>query len=231
MSGFRLLCALGLGLAIGIGLAVAGHPVLAPLVGWDAAALTYLLWSFLAVYRLSPTALARYALRDEPGRAATDLILLAASVASIGAVAAVIANAGPDRGIDKEVGIAIGVGSLVLSWLLVHGLYAERYARIYYSGGKSADSAEKSASSDRSADSAEKSASSGGGIDFNDDEKPVYTDFAYLALTLGMTYQVSDTSLTSRAMRATALRHALLSYLLGAVILAATINLLAGLAH
>ena len=107
----------------------------------------------------------------------------------------------------------------MLSWLLVHGVYAERYARIYYS------------ETVKSADSAEKSASSVGGIDFNDDEKPVYTDFAYLALTLGMTYQVSDTSLTSRAMRATALRHALLSYLLGAVILAATINLLAGLAH
>ena len=220
MSGVRLLCALVLGLAIGIGLAAAAHPVLAPLVGWDGAALTYVLWSFLAVYRLSPTELARYTQRDEPGRAATDLILIAASVASIGAVAAVIANAGPNRGIDKEVGIAIGVGSLVLSWLLVHALYAERYARIYYGGGVAV-----------SADSVEKGASSGGGIDFNDDEKPVYTDFAYLALTLGMTYQVSDTSLTSRAMRATALRHALLSYLLGAVILAATINLLAGLAH
>src|SRR3954468_10897308 len=158
MSGVRLLCALGLGLVIGVALAVAGHPVLAPLVGWDGAALTYLLWSFLAVYRLSPTELSRYTLRDEPGRAATDLILIAASVASIGAVAAVIANAGPDRGIDKEVGIAIGVGSLVLSWLLVHGVYAERYARIYYSGAVAPT------------DSVEKSASSGGGIDFNDHE-------------------------------------------------------------
>jgi uncharacterized membrane protein len=46
-----------------------------------------------------------------------------------------------------------------------------------------------------------------------------------------MTYQVSDTDLQSQAMRATALRHALISYLFGAVIIAATINLVAGLSN
>jgi uncharacterized membrane protein len=68
-----------------------------------------------------------------------------------------------------------------------------------------------------------------GGIDFNQDEPPRYLDFAYLAFTLGMTYQVSDTDLQTHEIRGTALRHALLSYLLGAVILATIINMVAGL--
>ena len=51
----------------------------------------------------------------------------------------------------------------------------------------------------------------------------------YLAYTIGMTFQVSDTEIGSPAIRATVLRHALLSYLLGAVVLAVTINLIAGL--
>ncbi len=68
-----------------------------------------------------------------------------------------------------------------------------------------------------------------GGIDFNEDDKPCYADFAYLAFTIGMTYQVSDTDLTTKEIRHTALRHALLSYLFGTVIIAATINLAAGL--
>ncbi|HXL15932.1 MAG TPA: DUF1345 domain-containing protein, partial [Streptosporangiaceae bacterium] len=68
-----------------------------------------------------------------------------------------------------------------------------------------------------------------GGVDFNQDEQPCYRDFAYLALTVGMTFQVSDTNLRTTAIRATALRHALLSYLFGTVILAATINLIAGI--
>jgi uncharacterized membrane protein len=66
-------------------------------------------------------------------------------------------------------------------------------------------------------------------VDFNQQEPPQYLDFAYLALTLGMTYQVSDTAIRSSAVRRTALRHALLSFLFGAVILASTINLVVSL--
>ena len=68
------------------------------------------------------------------------------------------------------------------------------------------------------------------GIDFHQDGGPAYADFAYVAFTIGMTYQVSDTDLNARNIRATALGQAMLSFLLGAIILAVTINLVAGLA-
>ena len=58
---------------------------------------------------------------------------------------------------------------------------------------------------------------------------PDYTDFAYLALTIGMTFQVSDTPLSTRRVRRVALRHALLSYLYGAVIVAIMVNGVGGL--
>jgi len=67
------------------------------------------------------------------------------------------------------------------------------------------------------------------GSTFNQDTPPRYLDFAYLAFTIGMTFQVSDTDLETPSIRTTALRHALLSYLFGAVILATTINLISGL--
>jgi uncharacterized membrane protein len=66
-------------------------------------------------------------------------------------------------------------------------------------------------------------------VDFGETAQPRYTDFAYLAFTVGMTFQVSDTQLRSGRMRAVVLTHALLSYLLGVVVIAATINLVAGL--
>jgi uncharacterized membrane protein len=66
-------------------------------------------------------------------------------------------------------------------------------------------------------------------VDFNEDDPPTYADFAYLAFTIGMTFQVSDTSITTKPVRHIALRHALLSYLFGAVILAVAINLVASL--
>ena len=68
-----------------------------------------------------------------------------------------------------------------------------------------------------------------GGVTFNEDEAPDYHDFAYLALTIGMTYQVSDTNLTSKPIRRAATRHALLSFLFGAVIVALAINAVASL--
>jgi uncharacterized membrane protein len=99
---------------------------------------------------------------------------------------------------------ALAVGSVVLSWSVVHTVFTLRYAHLYFSPPL-------------------------GGIDFNQNPHPRYLDFAYVAFTIGMTYQVSDTDLTTETIRAAALRHALLSFLFGTVILATTINVVAGL--
>jgi uncharacterized membrane protein len=69
--------------------------------------------------------------------------------------------------------------------------------------------------------------SSASGIDFNSDAPPAFRDF--LCYNLGMTYQVSDTDVSSTTIRAVVLRHSLLSYAFGTVILATTINLVAGI--
>jgi uncharacterized membrane protein len=93
-----------------------------------------------------------------------------------------------------------------LSWSLVHTVFTLKYARLYYTGLP-------------------------GGIDFNDTGAPDYHDFAYLAFTIGMTFQVSDTNIQSKPIRRTVLRHAWLSFPLVAVIIATSINLVSGLAR
>ena len=70
------------------------------------------------------------------------------------------------------------------------------------------------------------------GIDFGGspaDDRPDYRDFAYLAFTVGMTYQVSDTNLRNRQIRRTVLLHAVLAYLYGVIIVAAGVNIIASL--
>ena len=69
-----------------------------------------------------------------------------------------------------------------------------------------------------------------GGVDFHANDPPDYRDFAYLALTIGMTFQVSDTDLTMKPIRRLAIQHALLSYVFGAVIVALMINIVGTLA-
>jgi uncharacterized membrane protein len=98
---------------------------------------------------------------------------------------------------------AVAVLSVVSSWAAVHTLLALGYARIYNGEPE-------------------------GGIDFHQSEPPQYSDFAYVAFTVGMSYAISDTDVGSSAIRRLALGHAL-SYLFGTVTLAALINLVAGL--
>ena len=178
----------------------------APQTGWDAAVLTYLGLTVPAIWRLDAGATARKALREDPTRPLADLLLLAAAVVSLAALGVVIFRANHSTGSTELVLTLLAIMSVVLSWALVHVTYTLRYAQIYYTAPV-------------------------GGVNFNQDEPPCYADFAYLAFTIGMTFQVSDTSLTSRAIRSSALRHALLSYLFGTVILATTVNFVAGLAH
>jgi uncharacterized membrane protein len=174
------------------------------LVGWDVAAAVYVAWTWKMIWHRDPEATARLALREDPGRATADALLLVASVASVLAVALAI-SAGRAGGTgERDLRAALAVASVALSWTVVQTVFTSHYARLYYSHPA-------------------------GGIDFNQDARPRYADFAYLAFTVGMTFQVSDTELQTTAVRAAVLRQALLSYLLGAVILATTINLVAGL--
>ncbi|MFG2054753.1 DUF1345 domain-containing protein [Micromonospora sp. NPDC048930] len=181
-------------------------PLLAPLVGWDAAALTWLALQWGRLSRLDAARTARLSKLEDPNRAVRDVLLLAACLASLLAVGVVLTSAhavGP--GLPRDLYGGLGVVSVVISWFVVHTVFTTRYARLYYTGEP-------------------------GGIDFHQPEPPCFADFAYMGFTVGSTFQVSDTDLCSSEMRRTVLRHALLSYLFGAVIIAATVNLLAGLA-
>ncbi|WP_346125660.1 DUF1345 domain-containing protein, partial [Micromonospora coerulea] len=58
-----------------------------------------------------------------------------------------------------------------------------------------------------------------------------YRDLAYVAFTIGMTYQVSDTAISDPRIRGSVLSHAFLSYVFGVVIVAGSVNLIADLAR
>jgi uncharacterized membrane protein len=145
------------------------------------------------------------AAREDDSRFMADVVMIAACVASLVGVAFILIKARTDRGTALAGMTGLGVLSVTLAWGVVHTVFTLRYADLYYR--------------------------TGGGIDFNGDASPDYRDFAYLAFTIGMTYQVSDTDLQTKAIRRTALRHSLLSYLFGTAVIAVMINIVAGLAR
>jgi uncharacterized membrane protein len=195
----RFFISAGIGIVIGIAVAAIGGVVYAPLAGWDAAALAFVGSVLITVLRYDADGTKQHALSENPGRGIADVLLLVTSVASIAAVGVLILRANNATGIEKAFDIALGLFSVVVSWSVVHTLFMLNYARQYYGSPE-------------------------GGIDFNEQAKPRYADFAYVAFTVGMTFQVSDTQIKTKAIRATILRHALLSYVFGTVIIATTIN-------
>jgi uncharacterized membrane protein len=199
----RLIAMIVLGAVVTAVSGVLGAWWYAPLVGWDAAVSVFLLMTWAAVGHMSPEATAEHAGREDPTRAQTGLLLIEASLASLVAVGVVLVAAGSAHSTKRALLTGLAVASVGLSWLLVHTLFTLHYAWLYHRAH--------------------------GGVDFNQQDPPRYLDFAYLAFTIGMTFQVSDTDIKSTAIRASALRHALLSYLFGAVILACTVNFVVSL--
>jgi uncharacterized membrane protein len=178
----------------------------APVVGWTAAALTFCVITWVTTRGRDAAETAAMAARDDPSPTVSELLILMANLASLVAVAYVLVQASSAHGARQALLAALAVFSVAVSWALVHALYMLRYAVLYYSGTV-------------------------GGIDFNQDEMPRFLDFAYMAFTIGMTYQVSDTTLRSSQIRLAAFRHALQSFVFGSVILATMVNLVAGLAR
>jgi uncharacterized membrane protein len=176
----------------------------APLIGWDAAAAFYTAGVWFAIIPMDSDSTHQHAGREDPTRTLTGALILAASLASLVAVGVVLVAASSKSGSTKGFLTALAAGSVAISWLLLHTLFTLRYAVVFFRHGNK-------------------------GVDFNQKEAPRYSDFAYLAFTIGMTFQVSDTDLTTHQMRTTAIRHALLSYLFGAVILATTVNFIVSL--
>ena len=140
------------------------------LAGWDVAAAFVVgsVWSFIVV--LDAEATRQVATREDDSRTAVDLIMVIASVVSLVGVVIGLAHARDHHGVLSSVLTGVAVFTVFLSWFTVHTLFVLRYAHLYYNEPV-------------------------GGIEFSKTRRsPDYLDFVYVAFTIGMTFQVSDTA-------------------------------------
>jgi uncharacterized membrane protein len=203
----RLVLSIASGLAAGIWIPFPADTdrIVRVLVGFIVAALVLDLPLLALILRLGPQDTARYLRGQTHTRWVVEFIVVAAAIASLGGVATMLLASGAQDQTDKVIEAFLTMATVAAAWLSVHTLYTMRYGRHYY-------------------------VTEPGCVDFEAVTEPRFSDFAYLAFTLGMTYQVSDTDLKTARLRRIVLFHTLLSYLFGTVIVAATINLVAGLA-
>ena len=207
----RISVALVLGVAAGVLVGtVRGEWHYSFAVGWIVAAGVYLVWTWMLLFGMDGDETAAHVRkrREDGTPLVSHVVVLIASAAGLSGVAYLLAAT--DDG-QRRIGEAlVGILSVIASWLAIHTTFTLRYAMLFYTEPRHDLDAEA--------------------IDYHQARQPCYKDFAYLAFTVGMTYQVSDTDLGSARIRGSVLGHALVSFLLGAVVLASTINLVLALA-
>jgi uncharacterized membrane protein len=198
----RALIAVALGGIAGGAGALVGPLDLIPIVAWVVATLVVLGWAWRTIWPQDAAATERLA-EHESRSHTTDTAVLVAAVLSLGAVIlAVVESSG--GGIGATAAVLLSLIGALLSWSLVNTVFALKYARAYY-------------------------LDEDGGLEFNQDEPPTYSDFAYLAFTVGMTFGPAEIAPTTTSVRRTMLGHGLLSYLFGTGVLAVAINLVTNL--
>jgi len=205
VRGLRIAAMLTALVGVSLVVGILGAWQFAVTTGWAVACLVYVVWVWADIGRMDGRATKLHASREDPRRALSDVLFLAASIASLFSLVFVLGQAKNATGSGKVLIAGLAVASVAASWFLVHTLFTLRYGELFYSKAR-------------------------GGIDFNEKADPRYTDFAYLAFTVGMTFQVSDTDISDHVIRATILRHMLLSYLFGSVIIASSVNFIVSIA-
>ena len=185
---------------IGVVVTALSDALLGVLSGIATTAAVFVVTGWWALWPMDAESTSRHALRDEFEPRLEEAVVVAWALVGLIAIALLLLLG---RTTDRSFVALLGLAGVAMSWAGLHLMYAARYAYLFYTDAP-------------------------GGIDFNGNELPAYRDFLYFSYNLGMTYQVSDTDVSNRTIRAVVLRHCLLSYAFGTIILATAINLIAG---
>lgn len=202
----RLLLSVAIGVAVTLVLALTDWRLATRLLtGWDVGVGLYLVSTYLLVSRSTVNEIRRRAAIQDEGAAALLVLTPAAAIASL---AAIIIEFGNAESASAWAELAFGMGTILLSWLFLHVVFALHYAHEYY-GERSDDRI--------------------GGLKFPGQQGPDYWDFVYFSFVIAMTSQVSDVAITSKVIRRVATVHGVLSFFFNVSVLALTVNMVSNL--
>jgi uncharacterized membrane protein len=191
------------GLAVGILAAVAGLPDLSALLGWAVASGVFLVWAWSRAWPADRERTRSLARHEDQSRKLVDSLIIVATLLSVILVVFALIRSQQKDVVGSAAAILAVVG-VVAAWALVNTVYAFKYARMYY-----IDENHR--------------------FDFDQEEDPAYSDFAFTAFSIGMAYSAANITQSSTASRRIAMGHALLSYFFGTFVVAVAINLITGL--
>ena len=186
----------------------ASHAVTRLLVAWNVGTCLYVLLAAIMMSRSSQSHIHRRAQFQDDGQLVILLLVIVSGVASLVAIAAQLAVVKDMHGLIKVAHITLAGVTVVSSWAFIQVMFALHYAHDYYAAIAQSRPA---------------------GLQFPDDDQPLYGDFFYFAAVIGTSGQTADVSLTSKPMRRIGSVHCILAYLFNTTVLALLINIGASL--
>ena len=196
----RTFAAIAIGIVVGFLLPGSLRPVTRFIVGWDVFAALYLVLAYIMMLRCDVAHIRRSAILQDDGR---FLILLVTALGALASLGAIVYELGASKG--NPTGLILAIVTIVLSWTLVHTVFALHYAHDFYRGKP-------------------------GGLQFpsgDRHEDADYWDFVYFSFVIGMTAQVSDVGITDKIIRRTATVHGVISFVFNTALVALMVNIAA----
>lgn len=170
---------------------------------WDIAALIYLGFAISTIMRFSLSRAKSRAADQDEGATLILILTVAAAAASMGAVIELFGSAKDAPG-QRAILMGLGVVTILISWTLIHVIFALHYAHEFYGG---------------------EDIGRGGGLKFPSDPQPDYWDFVYFSFVIGMTFQVSDVQVTKKRVRRLVVAHGIVSFFFSVTIIALMVNI------
>ena len=179
---------------------------------WISFAMAIIIMDWIIIMSSHPREVRKIAKLQDSSRAFLFLFVIAASIASMGAVVFLLKSSKGLHGAAINEHILLAIVAVIVSWWLLHTIFTLKYAHMYYDTDKDDGTPRP-----------------GGGLEFPGNEEPDYLDFVYFSFVLGMTFQVSDVEIASKHIRRLAWLHGLLSFGYNTAILALSINVISGM--
>jgi uncharacterized membrane protein len=186
--------------------------VIRAVLGWDVGVAVLSGWIMAMMALSNHDHMRRRAARQDLGRWVILLAVIAGALVSMAALAVIQKSLKTANGDESVLYLALIVATIVLSWSLVHTVFSLHYAHGYYGPSEDLDDEDGLI----------------GGLEFPSENQPDYWDFMYFSYVVGMTCQVSDVQVSGRRLRRLTLIHGVVSFFFNTIILALTINIVAG---
>jgi uncharacterized membrane protein len=182
------------------------------LIAFDGGAAVFLAAVWVMMATANPEGMRRRAELEDEGRYTVLILSLVAAIAILLTIVFVLHGLKDLPSNLAGLHVALAAGTILLSWFFMNTIFALNYAHGYYGDADPSSNYKPTR-----------------GLVFPGRPEPDYWDFLYFSFVVGMTFQVSDVQIEDHSLRRDVLAHGVLAFFFNVIIMALTINIIAGL--